>query len=334
MSDFLDKAGRHLAALIGVESVFITSGAAAGLVLSTAACVTGTDPAKVFRLPDTAGMKNEVIIHRQQRNHYDSCVRQVGVRLVEIGLARETQAWELADAITERTAAVVYFVAYARRNSLPLDDVLLIAHRAGVPVIVDAADELPPVENLRRFTDAGADLVIYSGGKAIGGPQASGLILGRRDLTDACALNAFPNYAIGRPMKVGKEEIAGLVVAMERYLTRDHAAEFAARERQVSRLLELIEDVPGIRAERVAAGRDDPELHPFGVPRALVTIRTDGGRGRDEIVRELKAGDPPVHVLVVGSDIVVTTQGLRPGDEDEVARRLREAAGRSRPAGG
>src|SRR6516225_2328305 len=210
ISEFLDKAGRHLAALIGVEAAFICSGAAAGLVLSTAACVAGKDPAKIFRLPDTQGMKNEVIIHRQQRNHYDSCIRQAGVKLVEIGLARETHPWELENAISERTAAVVYFVAYARRNTLTLPQVVAIAHAARVPVIVDAADELPPATNLRRFTDEGADLAIFSGGKAIGGPQASGLILGNRDLIEACAVNAFPNYAIGRPMKIGKEEIAGL----------------------------------------------------------------------------------------------------------------------------
>jgi len=324
ISEFLDKAGRHLAVLIGVEAAFICSGAAAGLVLSTAACVTGKDPAKIFRLPDTQGMKNEVIIHRQQRNHYDSCIRQAGVKLVEIGLARETHPWELENAISERTAAVVYFVAYARRNTLTVPQVVSIAHRARVPVIVDAADELPPATNLRRFTDEGADLAIFSGGKAIGGPQASGLILGSRDLIEACALNAFPNYAIGRPMKIGKEEIAGLVVAVERYLSKDLGAEFAIRDRQASRILGTLKDLPGVSVERIAGFREEPELHPFEVPKVLIKLPPSLDGSKDDIVGGLKEGDPPIHVLVVGGNIVVTTQGLRQGDEDIVSRRIRE----------
>jgi L-seryl-tRNA(Ser) seleniumtransferase len=325
ISDLLAKSGRHLADLIGVEAACITSGAAAGLVLSTAACMTGTDPAMIFRLPDTRGMKNEVIVHRQQRNHYDSCIRQAGARLVEIGLARETHPWELQDAISERTAAVAYFIAYARTNSLRLRQVCDIAHKAGVPVIVDAADELPPAANLRRYVDDGADLVIFSGGKAIGGPQGSGLILGKRPLIEACALHAFPNYAIGRPMKIGKEEIAGLVVAVERYLSKDFAAEFATRDRQVATILKALVDLPGISAERIVGVRDEPELHPFEVPRVLLKILPTSRMSRDDIVQRLKVGDPPVHVLPVGRDIAVTTQGLRAGDEAVVAARIREA---------
>jgi uncharacterized pyridoxal phosphate-dependent enzyme len=325
ISELLDKAGRHLAELIGVDAAFITSGAAAGLVLSTAACVTGKDPAKIFQIPDLRGLKNEVIIHRQQRNHYDSCIRQVGVQLVEIGLARETHRWELEHAISERTAAVVFFIAYARGNSLPLADVIRVAHAADVPVIVDAADELPPAANLRRFTDQGADLVIFSGGKAVGGPQGSGLILGRRDVIDACALNAFPNYAIGRPMKIGKEEIAGLVVAVERYLSKDFGMEFAARDRQVSVICQALQDVPGIQVERIAGVRDEPELHPFDVPRLRIRLLPALGATKDDIVVRLKQGTPPIYVLPVGADIVVTTQGLRPGDDVTVARRIRDA---------
>jgi uncharacterized pyridoxal phosphate-dependent enzyme len=327
ISEFLEKAGRHLAALIGVEAAFITAGAAAGLVVSTAACLTGKDPAKIFRLPDTRAMKNEVIVHRQQRNHYDSCVRQVGVTLVEIGLARETHPWELEGAISERTAAIVYFVAYARTNSLPLPQVVAIAHRAHVPVIVDAADELPPAANLRRFTDEGADLVIFSGGKAIEGPQSSGLIFGNRELIDACALNAFPNYAIGRPMKIGKEEIAGLVVAVERFLAKDFAGELATRERQVAKIVRALRDLPGVSVELIVGPREEPELHPFDVPRALITIASSAGVSKEAIMRSLREGDPPIHVLSVGGGIAVTIQGLRDGEEDIVAKRIREVMG-------
>lgn len=332
ISELLSQSGRHLSKLLGVEAAFITSGAAAGLVLSAAACMTGTNPAKIFRLPDTADMKHEVIIHRQQRNHYDSCLRQAGARLVEIGLSRETPAWELEDAISPKTAAIVYFIAYARSNSIPLRQLCEIAHRAGVPVIVDAADELPPASNLKRYLDEGADLAIFSGGKAIGGPQASGLILGRRDLIEACTLNGFPNYAIGRPMKVGKEEIAGLVVAVERYLLRDFDAEFAARDRQVTAIMKALAHVAGLGVERIVGVRDEPELHPFAVPRVLLTLGPTLAVSRDDVVRRLKAGDPPVHVLPVGRHLVVTTQGLRPGDEHVVAERIRQVVSLPQPS--
>jgi L-seryl-tRNA(Ser) seleniumtransferase len=192
---------------------------------------------------------------------------------------------------------------------------------------VDAADELPPATNLRHFTDEGADLAIFSGGKAIGGPQASGLILGNRELIEACALNAFPNYAIGRPMKIGKEEIAGLVVAVERYLSKDLGAEFAIRDRQASRILGTLKDLPGISVERIAGFREEPELHPFEVPKVLIKLLPSLDGSKDDIVGRLKQGDPPIHVLVVGGDIVVTTQGLRQGDEEVVSRRIREVVG-------
>ena len=294
--------------------------------------MTGTNPAWVFRLPDTSEMKNEVIIHRQQRNHYDSCIRQAGARLVEIGLSRETPAWELKEAISAKTAAVVYFVAYARTNSLALREVCDMAHEAGVPVIVDAADELPPADSLTQYLGEGADLAIFSGGKAIGGPQASGLILGARKLIEACAMNAFPNYAIGRPMKIGKEEIVGLVVAVERYLARDFDAEFAARDRQVAAIIKALANVQGLSVERIAGVRDEPELHPSGVPRVLLKLAPALAISRDDLVRRPREGDTPVYVLRVGREVVVTTQGLRPGDEDIVAARIRDVVSVPQPS--
>ena len=205
------------------------------------------------RLPDTSGMKNEVIMARSHRNFYDHAVRSVGIELVEVGIAdrfsgagiRDAEGWEIEAAISERTAAIVY-VAYAHTQP-SLEEVVAAARKGGVPVIVDAAGQLPPASNLQRFIAAGADLVAFSGGKAIGGPQASGILCGRRDLIAAAALQhqdldvmpelwdppaslidksqlpGAPQHGIGRPCKVGKEEIAGLVKALRLFVAEDPA---------------------------------------------------------------------------------------------------------------
>lgn len=324
MSELLRKAGEHIARLIGVEAVLIVNSAAAGLTVTTAACVAGGDPDKIYRLPDTRGMKNEVIVHRMQRNHYDCCVRQAGVRFVEIGSSRDTHAWELETAITEKTAAVVYFISHTGRYSLPLADVVRIAHAHDVPVIVDAASELPPVSNLRGFLAEGADLVIFSGGKGIGGPQASGLILGKKDMVARCALNAFPNQnAIGRSMKVGKEEIAGLVVALERFLQRDFTAERAVWDKRVHTVLDILKDVPGIRARYMADMPEELELHPVPVPRAWIELR-DAAQQK-MLLAALESGSPAISIRKIGrTTVAVAPDSLREGEEVIVANRIRE----------
>lgn len=223
--------GRRLAELTHNEAAYISNGAAAGLALATAACITGEDVALMARLPtNLAGLKNEVVVHRSQRNWYDIAIRQTGVKLVEIGHTMETQPWELDDAINERTAAVVYFAgSHLNRNTLPLPYVIERAHARGVPVIVDAAAQLPPVSNLWYFTrELGADVAIFSGGKGLAGPQNSGLVVGREAIIRAIRLNGPPYQRFGRAMKVAKETMIGLLAAVELYVSADHAARAAA----------------------------------------------------------------------------------------------------------
>src|SRR5579871_1150332 len=197
------RVGEKIAALTQNEAAYVCSGAAAGLALATAACITGTDPAAIHQLPDLAGLKNEVIVHRSHRNGYDHAIRQVGVRLVEVGESAGTDPGDLERAFTAQTAAVVWFQgAMTGPGDLPLPVVIEMAQARGVPVIVDAAAQLPPVSNLWYFTQMGADLAIFSGGKDLRGPQSSGLIVGRRELIAACARNGNPNHSLGRPMKV------------------------------------------------------------------------------------------------------------------------------------
>tara|TARA_B100001123_G_scaffold411682_1_gene508137 strand:- start:2005 stop:3207 length:1203 start_codon:yes stop_codon:yes gene_type:complete len=241
------RASEIIAEITGAESGLVTSGAAAGLLLGTAACVTGLDPGKMNRLPNTDGMKSEVVVARSHRNFYDHAVRAVGVKLVEVGISdrfsgagvRDTEAWEIDDAISGNTAAVLYV---AQPHALPeLSSVIEVSHRRKVPVIVDAAAQLPPVSNLQYFTGVGADLVVFSGGKALMGPQASGMLCGRRDLIAAAALQnldldvrfdhwdppgslidksklvGLPQHGIGRSCKVGKEEIVGFLTALKNF---------------------------------------------------------------------------------------------------------------------
>jgi uncharacterized pyridoxal phosphate-dependent enzyme len=318
------RVGERIAQLTRNEACYVCSGAAAGLTLSTAACITGTDLAKIARLPNEMdGLKNEVVVHRSQRNGYDFAVRQAGVRLVEI----DPTVDELDAAINDRTAAVVYFAGRLAEGSLSLETVVEVAHRRGAPVIVDGAAQVPPIANLWSYTQAGADLAVFSGGKGLRGPQSSGLILGRADLVEAARLNGPPNSAIGRPMKVGKEELAGMLAAVQWYLNQDEPALLARYERQVARVLQAVEPVAG-----VVATRDFPSEAGQPMPRALVRFDPAVlGFDRDEIVRRLGEGDPYVEVSKSGDDgIWINPQTLEDGEEGIVIERLLQALGQRR----
>lgn len=323
LNELLEKSGEYVANLLGVEAAYITSGAAAGLTLSTAACITGTDPAKIRQLPDLQGLKNEVLIQKSHRNGYDHAVRQAGVTLVEFGMIKETYPWELRAAISERAAAVVHFLEFENDRNLALAEVISIGKEMGVPVIVDAAAELPPVENLRRFFHMGADLTVFSGGKDICGPQSSGLIVGRRALIDACALNANPHYSIGRAMKVGKEEIAGMITALELYLKQDFAAEEKMWEDMVAYIVDTLSDVPGLDARRVSPA--EPGVQPNWIPRVYLdwdekTIPLS----RSEIKSHLRQGKPGIAVGKTSTGLFVNPQTLKPGQEKIAAQILRK----------
>jgi L-seryl-tRNA(Ser) seleniumtransferase len=249
-------ASRIIAEATGAEAGYVTAGAAAGLTLSAAACLAKLDITIMDRLPDTSGLPNEIVISREQRNGYDHALRAAGAQLVEVGMnelvagagVRRTEVWEYDAAITARTVAVAYFAN--PESAPPVEEVAALCRQRGVPLIVDAAGQLPPAANLRRFVDAGADLVTFSGGKGLRGPQSSGILAGRRDLImsaalqqldldehwsvwdppqsliDRTKLRGFPRHGIGRGFKVAREEIVALLVALrfERRLSRGHRA--------------------------------------------------------------------------------------------------------------
>ncbi|MBI2321806.1 MAG: hypothetical protein HYU88_06875 [Chloroflexi bacterium] len=321
MFELQERVGERIAALTQNEAAYVTSGAAAGLVLATAACITGADPARIAKLPQLDGLKDEVVVHRFQRNHYDNNVRTPGTRLVEIGGHRQTHRWELEEAIGPRTAAVLYFTGpYVARNLLPLEVVIEVASARDVPVIVDAAAHIPPASNLWRFTQMGAALAIFSGGKGLGGPQSSGLILGRRDLIAACKLLGSPSYAIGRPMKVGKEEMVGLLAAVELYLDGGEQAQRERCEAWARLMLDALAGTPGLSARRFF-----PNTHTQPLPEVLVELdEARLGLTRDEIVRRLAAGDPRIEVAPhADAGLLLNPDTLQDGEAELVAQRLK-----------
>jgi L-seryl-tRNA(Ser) seleniumtransferase len=321
------RAGQRIADLTGNEAVYISSGAAAGIVVAVAACIAGTDPVRMAAFPYLDGIeRTEVIVHRSQRNGYDYAARQTGARLVEIG---ET-AGDLAAAISDRTACVLWFAgAHFAAGALPVAEVIAIAHERGVPVLVDAAAQIPPIANLWHFTrELGADAAIFSGGKGLRGPQSSGLVLGRRVIIDGCVANGNPNHSIGRPMKAGKEEIAGLLAAVEWSLAQDEPATIARYEAMVRFWIDGLRGIPGIRVER---GFPSEAGQPHG--RAIVHFAPESGWTRDGIKAVLWDGSPCVAVGFPNDDanaIALNPQTLEPGEEEIVLAKLKRvlAAGR------
>ncbi len=316
----------QIAELTHNEAAYVSSGAAAGLTLVTAALITGTDEAKAERLPLPDGPKYDVLIHKSQRFGYDHAIRMVGVNLVEFGLGGGAQRWELEAAYTDRTIAVVYLAGLINeQRALPLEQVVESAHRHHVPVIVDAAAQLPPPENLWRFTrDLGADIVIFSGGKGLCGPQPTGLVLGKKSIIEGIYVNASPNANIGRPMKVGKEELGGILAAVEWYLRQDHQA-IARRYEDVVRM--FVERFDG-KKPGVTARRDFPSEAGQPYPRALITVDSATvGFGIDHVVKALRDGEPSIAVAGGRAGIYINPQTLHEGEEKIVARRLAEVLG-------
>jgi L-seryl-tRNA(Ser) seleniumtransferase len=323
MFELQHQVGRRLAELTHNEAAYVCTGASAGLFLAGLACMTGTDLKAIARLPSLASLKNEIIIHCAQRIPYDPAVRLAGAKLVEIGNALQTFPWEFEAAITERTAAVLYIAGeHLSFGALSLPETIEIAHAHGLPAIVDAAAQLPPSENLWYFTqDLDADLAIFSGGKDLRGPQASGLIVGRADLIAACAENGAPHQRLGRPMKVGKEEMVGLLAAVEWYLQQDHTARMAGFEATVRYWVDSFSDWPGVTARR-----DYPNEAGRPLPWALLKFDPAvTGLTATEIQQQLWDGDPRIAVSLAGPQgIHLAPDTVEPGEAEIITDQLKE----------
>ena len=317
-----ERAGEEIARLTGAEAGLVTSGAAGGLLLQAAACIAGNDPVKMQRLPDTEGMKNEIVMQTMHRFPYDHAYRAAGAKIVEIGDYLFNHPWQLEGAINERTAAVAYLCApFTSKRVLPLAQVCEIAHAHDVPVIVDAASMLPPRENLHRYLRDGADLVIYSGGKGVRGPQGTGILCGRADLIAAARANASPAQFIGRGMKVAKEEVVGLVTALAMFVDEDEEAEMAYYHGLAQRVVDSLAEVPNLNITLEHDGID------YLIPNAVLRLGGNWpGPSAAEVAAALQQGDPPIYLqqLRAPDELMVDPLNLTEAETDEVIRRLRE----------
>ena len=322
LDDLNVAAGRVIAEITGAESGLVTSGAAGGLVLQAAAVMAGKDPAIMARLPNADGLKNEIVMHKSHRFPYDQCYTSTGAKIVDIGDGRRCQPWELEAAINENTAAVAYlFSGFLTRRAIPLEQVVETAHAHGVPVIVDAASYLPPRANLRRFIDAGADMVQFSGGKAIRGPQGTGILAGRADLIEAAYANASPHQFIGRGMKVAKEEIVGLVEALRIFTNEDEDAETRRFTDMCRQVVDALIETPGLE---LSVKHDEWD---YLTPHAVIRFTRDWrGPSRDEVNDSIAHGDPPIylHNIFNPDELAVDPFNLDERELEIVIRRLRE----------
>jgi D-glucosaminate-6-phosphate ammonia-lyase len=345
-----------IAEITGAEAGCVTSGASAALLVGMAACVTGMDPAKMNKLPNTMDMRNEVIVMRSQRNSYDHAIRATGVTLVEVGLSdrfagtgvRDAEPWEIREAITDRTAAVFYV---AKPHAEPaLSQVTAVSHEAGVPVLVDAAAELPPLANLRRFIVEGADLVAFSGGKAINGPQASGFLCGRRALVGAAVLQqldldyapgewdppeglidrrnlpGLPRHGIGRSCKVGKEQIVGALTALRLFAAESDQSRHDRLRSVADALVAAMHGVRCLAAEVIA----DPDL--TGMPVVQLTLDQGGaGMTGKGLLQRLRTGTPRIEInpwRPAEGLLIISPACLRPNDVRIIGERLSEILNR------
>lgn len=313
LDELMEKAGARLAELLKVEWGLVTSGAAAALSHATAACVAGSDPEKMQRLPNLQGLKNQVIMPRESRNVYDHATRALGVEIIEVDSAAE-----LESALGPRTAMIQILGSHFGSARFGLPQVAPIAKKAGVPILVDGAADFLIVPN--PYIALGADLVAYSGGKILRGPQTAGLLVGRKDLVRAAWANAAPHHAFGRAMKVSKEEVVGMVVAVETFVNkRNMESEFREWESWYAHISEHITQVPGVRAQVRGPAR--------GGPFPTLSVSWDPsqvGLTAGEVGRLLLDGEPRImsHASGKGHSFAIRPVAMRPGDYKIVADRL------------
>lgn len=324
IDELLQKSGEYIAKCLDVEAALVTAGAAAGLTLAAAACMAGSKPEYIKALPNTEGMRNEIIIMRCHRNPYDNAMITAGAKFIEIGNAIETHSWELETAIGGKTAAIVFFIqSEMLEASLPLTKVIEIAHAKNIPVIVDAAAELPPIENLKKFTKMGADIVLFSGGKDIRGPQSSGLMLGKKDIVNVCRLHGYPHHAIGRPMKLDKETIMGFVRAFELYLNENHQKRMERWEKQVQRIIKGLSSLPHLQV--LQGYPTQPLTQPAIIPRVYVKFDEEIlGVTKEDIAKELYEGDPRIATVVEKKYLTFNPHMLAEGEEDLIIERVKD----------
>jgi uncharacterized pyridoxal phosphate-dependent enzyme len=309
------KVGARIAELLQAPAAMVTCGAASAIAVGTAACLSQGDPAKLRQLPNREGIRFEVIQQKSHRSGYEHQMELCGAKIVTVETRQELNA-----AINERTGMMFFLNKGEPDGQIKSDEFIKIGKQRGVPTLNDAASDATPKENLWKYSKQGFDLVIFSGGKALRGPQSSGLLLGRKDLIEASLPAMSPFGGIGRGMKVGKEELCGLLAAVERYLKVDHEAEFRELEARVVSIRAALKGITGVQTDRHVPVIANEVPH--------VTVQWDEsarGLSSQQVIERLVAGDPPIHVQRPGKGQLLISVWMMRGDEHKiVGRRLRE----------
>src|SRR5437660_3519588 len=328
LNELLDASGEYLAKRLRCEAALVTAGAAAALVVGTAACVTRGNDSAILNIPtDMSALKNEAIIQKAHRYGYDHALRNCGIRFVEVETLEQYE-----QAFNDHTVMTHFY--NAGEGQISREDWVRVAHQHGVPCFNDAAADVPPISNLWNYTQMGFDLVTFSGGKGLRGPQCTGLLLGRKDLIDAARKNNSPNSnTVGRGMKVAKEEIVGLVAAVDWFLSQDDAAMEAEYRKRAQRIADQLKNIPTLQTQIFI-----PAVAANHVPHLLITY--DQNRVKitgTEVMQKMREGKPRIELnpstggapasagLPGGANtIVVGVWMMQPGEDLIVAKRLRE----------
>src|SRR5438105_3673648 len=315
LPDLEKKVGARIADLLQAPAAMVTCGAASAITVGTAACLSQGDPAKLRQLPGRQGIRFEVIQQKSHRSGYEHQMELCGAKIVTV----ETRK-ELESAINEKTGMMFFLNKGEPDGQVKSEEFVKIGKARGVPTMTDAASDATPKENLWKYTKLGFDLVIFSGGKALRGPQSSGLLLGRKDLIEAALPAMSPFGGIGRGMKVGKEELCGLLAAVERYLKVDHEAEWRELEARVASIRAVVKGIAGVQTDRHVPAIANEVPH--------VTVQWDEsarGLSSQQVSEKLLVGDPPIHVQRPGKGQLLISVWMMRGDEHKiVGRRLRE----------
>jgi L-seryl-tRNA(Ser) seleniumtransferase len=315
LDEVQDKVGEKIAELCHAEAATVTAGCWSALVLGTAGVLTGMDMKKVAQLPDVTGMKSEVIVQKGHNIGYVHALTNTGAIIVEIETVQE-----LEKAINEKTAMMWFLNTYAPMGKIQHEEWVAIAKKHKIPTMIDMAADVPPVSNLWKYNDLGFDLVCVSGGKAMCGPQSAGILMGKKELIAAARLSAPPRGGnIGRGMKVNKEEILGMYVALEKYINQDHDAEWKMWESKIDTIVTSVNSIEGVTTE--------VSVPPIANHTPLLFIKWDESKVKTtnkDLMLKLRNGSPSIEVMANGTGINITVFMLQEGEEKIVAQRVRE----------
>ena len=318
MKELNDAVGKRIASLIGCEAAMVSGGACSSMTLGTAACITGTNRDLILRVPDLSGMKDEVIIQKSHRNQYDHAVRNCGVRLIEVETVKD-----LERAVNKKTAMMFFSYWHDKKGIIKIKEFAALGKKHHIPTLIDGSLSVPPMERLSEYLNIGFDLAAFSGGKGLRGPYSAGLLLGRKDLIEAALLNNSPNSnTIGRGMKVSKEEILGVMVALEVSLKYDYSVDVKRQSKLIKLISDKINPIPGVKA-KVYFPENEPDWPHLHIYWDKSVIRISAA----EVSKQLSEGEPSVELHgfdLTNNELEISASNLKDDEVDILVRRIKE----------